>query len=205
MKLLIGPYTVWQLISVRAVITAAILIPVILMLGGEHRLTTPYWRLYVLRGVLFTVGFSLFYAGFPYMTFANLVTIFFAAPLITAVLAVFFLGERIGLRTGRQRAGLGDHSGVAAMCGVAVHTTDVSQGRFRQPVQAVVVLLRQVLQDHCEVDAAVDPRLVGGVRFGIRDLEVEASAGASLQRWLSEQGDGASGASTTGAASFQSR
>ena len=97
MKSLIGPYTVWLLIGVRAVITAAILIPVILILGGEHRLTTPYWRLYVLRGALFAVGFSLFYAGFPYMTFASLVTIFFAAPLITAVLAAVFLGESIGI------------------------------------------------------------------------------------------------------------
>lgn len=97
MKLLIGPYTVWQLIGVRAVITAFILIPAILMLGGEHRLATPYWRLYVLRGALFAVGFSLFYAGFPYMTFASLVTIFFAAPLITAVMAAFFLGESIGI------------------------------------------------------------------------------------------------------------
>ncbi|MDX1400753.1 MAG: DMT family transporter [Kiloniellales bacterium] len=97
MKLLIGHYTVWQLIGVRAAITAAILIPVILILGGEHRLMTPYWRLYVLRGALFAAGFSMFYAGFPYMTFANLVTIFFAAPLITAVLAVFFLGESIGI------------------------------------------------------------------------------------------------------------
>ena len=96
MKLLIGPYTVWLLIGVRAVITGIILIPLILILGGEHRLTTPYWRVYVLRGALFAVGFSLFYAGFPYMTFASLVTIFFAAPLITAVLAAIFLGESIG-------------------------------------------------------------------------------------------------------------
>ena len=42
-------------------------------------------------------GFSLFYAGFPYMTFASLVTIFFAAPLITAVMAAIFLGESIGI------------------------------------------------------------------------------------------------------------
>ncbi len=97
MKLLIGPYTVWQLIGIRAVVTASILIPAILILGGEHRLATPYWRLYVLRGALFAVGFSLFYAGFPYMTFASLVTIFFAAPLITAVMAAVFLGESIGV------------------------------------------------------------------------------------------------------------
>lgn len=97
MKHLIGPYTVWQLIGIRAVITAMIMVPAILLLGGQHRLLTPFWRLHVLRGALFAFGFSMFYAGFPYMTFANLVTIFFAAPLITAVMAVAFLGERVGL------------------------------------------------------------------------------------------------------------
>ncbi len=97
MKLLIGTYTVWQLIGLRALITSAILVPAILILRGEHRLKTPYWRLYFLRGALFAVGFSLFYAAFPYMTFASLVTIFFAAPLITAVMASVFLGESIGI------------------------------------------------------------------------------------------------------------
>jgi drug/metabolite transporter (DMT)-like permease len=76
MKLLIGPYTVWQLIGIRAVVTAIILIPTILILGGEHRLMTPYWRVYVLRGALFAFGF---------------------APLITAVMAAIFLGESIGI------------------------------------------------------------------------------------------------------------
>ena len=97
MKLLIGTYTVWQLIGLRALVTSAILVPAILILRGEHRLKTPYWRLYFLRGALFAVGFSLFYAAFPYMTFASLVTIFFAAPLITAVMASVFLGESIGI------------------------------------------------------------------------------------------------------------
>ena len=97
MKLLIGTYTVWQLIGIRALVTAIILVPAILMLRGEHRLKTPYWLLYCFRGALFAVGFSLFYAAFPYMTFASLVTIFFAAPLITAVMASVFLGESIGI------------------------------------------------------------------------------------------------------------
>jgi hypothetical protein len=35
MKQLIGPYTVWQLIGIRAVITATLMVPAILMLGGN--------------------------------------------------------------------------------------------------------------------------------------------------------------------------
>lgn len=97
MKEMLGPFTVWQLIMARAVISFLALLPIIVMLGGEHRIQTPFWRLHVLRGALFAVGFSLFYAGFPYMTLANLVTIFFAAPLITAVMATVLLGEVIGI------------------------------------------------------------------------------------------------------------
>lgn len=97
MKLLIETYTVWQLIGVRGLVTAAILVPAILILGGEHRLLTPHWRVHILRGALFAVGFSLFYAAFPYMDFASLVTIFFAAPLITAIMASVYLGESIGI------------------------------------------------------------------------------------------------------------
>lgn len=97
MKLLIGTFTVWELIGVRGMIAAAILIPAILILGGEHRLLTPHWRVHILRGALFAVGFSLFYAAVPYMSFASLVTIFFAAPLITAIMASVYLGERIGV------------------------------------------------------------------------------------------------------------
>ena len=97
MKELLGPFTVWQLISVRAVITLLTLVPILMVLGGEHRILTPFWRIHVWRGVLFAIGFSLFYAGFPYVNLANLVTIFFAAPLITAALAALFLGEVVGL------------------------------------------------------------------------------------------------------------
>ena len=97
MKELLGPFTVWQLIAVRAAITLVTLVPILVVLGGEHRILTPFWRTHVGRGVLFAVGFSLFYAGFPYVNLANLVTIFFAAPLITAALAAVFLGEVVGL------------------------------------------------------------------------------------------------------------
>ena len=97
MKILLGPYTIWLLMAARGVVAVLVLVPLILMLGGAHRLLTPLWPMHLLRGALFAVGFSLFYAAFPFMGLAEVSTIFFAAPLITALLATLFLGETIGV------------------------------------------------------------------------------------------------------------
>lgn len=96
MKTLLGPYTIWVLMAVRGCAAIIVLVPLILFLGGKHRLLTPLWPIHLLRGSLFAVGFSLFYSAFPFMGLAEVSTIFFAAPLITALAATVFLGESIG-------------------------------------------------------------------------------------------------------------
>ena len=96
MKSLIGTFPIWILMGVRGLMALLILAPLILHLGAPHRLLTPLWPLHLLRAFLFAAGFSLFYTAFPFMGLAEVSTIFFAAPLIIALLAVVFLGERIG-------------------------------------------------------------------------------------------------------------
>ena len=100
MKSFLGPYTVWMLIAARGLIAFVTLVPLILVLGAPHRLFTPLWPLHLLRGTLFAVGFACFYAAFPFMGLAEVTTIFFAAPLMTAVIAWAFLGEDIGPQRG---------------------------------------------------------------------------------------------------------
>ena len=96
MKSLLGVYPIWMLIAVRGVLAIAILGPIDLILRGPHRVFSPLWPLHLLRAVLFAVGFSCFYAAFPFMGLAEVSTIFFSAPLIIALLASVWLGERIG-------------------------------------------------------------------------------------------------------------
>lgn len=96
MKLLLGAYPLWVLMFVRSCAAVLVLVPLILVLGGSHRLTTPHWRLHLLRATLFSAGFSLFYAAFPFMGLAEVTTIFFSAPLMIAVMAALFLKETIG-------------------------------------------------------------------------------------------------------------
>ena len=96
MKSMLGPISLWVLILARGVMAVVVLVPVILILGGRHRLWTPLWPLHLLRAALFTWGFALFYAAFPLMGLAEVTTIFFAAPLFVAVMASVWLDERIG-------------------------------------------------------------------------------------------------------------
>ena len=88
MKSLLGAFPVWPLLLVRAVVCSLVMVPLIL---------TPLWPLHLARAMLFAFGFSLYYAAFPFMTLAAVTTIFFAAPLITAVFASVFLKEHIGI------------------------------------------------------------------------------------------------------------
>ncbi len=97
MKSLLESYPVWMLICIRSCVTALVLTPIIVYLGGAHRLLTPLWPLHLARAALFALGFSLFYAAFPFMGLAEVTTIFFSAPLMTALLASLLLKETIGL------------------------------------------------------------------------------------------------------------
>lgn len=97
MKTLLDTHPVWNLIFVRSIVTLLVLLPFMLWLGGSHRVLTPLWPLHLARAVLLATGFSLFYAAFPFMGLAEVTTIFFSAPLMTALLAAVWLRETIGL------------------------------------------------------------------------------------------------------------
>ncbi len=96
MKSLLLSYPIWMLLFIRSVVSIVVLVPLILFLGGPHKLRTPFTHIHFMRGALFATGFSLFYTAFPFMGLAEVTTIFFSAPLITALMAAFWLKETIG-------------------------------------------------------------------------------------------------------------
>ena len=97
MKGLLQTHTLWELMVVRSCLASLILVPAIILLGAPHRLLTPWWTIHLTRAFLFALAFSCFYAAFPFMTLASVSTIFFASPLITSLMAVVFLKEKIGV------------------------------------------------------------------------------------------------------------
>ena len=97
MKDMLNTYPVWMLIFVRSIVALVTLLPLVLWLGAPHRVFTPLWPWYLVRALLFASGFAMFYSAFPFMGLAQITTLFFAAPLMTAALAALFLKEKIGL------------------------------------------------------------------------------------------------------------
>ncbi|MEL7255553.1 MAG: DMT family transporter [Pseudomonadota bacterium] len=96
MKEYLPSYPIWGLLFMRSCMAIVVLVPLILFIGGPAMLRTRFMGLHAARGALFAVGFAIFYMAFPFMGLAEATTIFFSAPLIIAIMAVLFLGERIG-------------------------------------------------------------------------------------------------------------
>ena len=96
MKDYLPSYSIWFLLFLRSCMAVVVLVPLILLVGGPCMLRTQLMHIHCLRGALFAIGFAIFYMAFPFMGLAEATTIFFSAPLIIALMAVFFLGERIG-------------------------------------------------------------------------------------------------------------
>lgn len=97
MKDMLTHYPVWMLIFARSIIALVTLLPLVIWLGAPHRIFTPLWPWYLARAMLFASGFAMFYTAFPFMGLAEVTTLFFSAPLMTATLAALFLQEKIGL------------------------------------------------------------------------------------------------------------
>lgn len=122
MKDMLTQYPVWMLIFVRSIVALITLLPLVLWLGAPHRIFTPLWPWYLARAMLFASGFAMFYSAFPFMGLAEVTTLFFSAPLMTAALSTLFLHEKIGLH--RAAALLVGFSGVV----IAMNPAGVSFG-----------------------------------------------------------------------------
>ncbi|MEM9845612.1 MAG: DMT family transporter [Pseudomonadota bacterium] len=96
MKEYLPSYSIWALLFLRSCMAVVVLGPLILLIGGARMLRTRLMHIHCLRGALFAIGFAVFYMAFPFMGLAEATTIFFSAPLIIALMAILFLGERIG-------------------------------------------------------------------------------------------------------------
>ncbi|MEL7011675.1 MAG: DMT family transporter [Pseudomonadota bacterium] len=96
MKEYLPSYSIWALLFLRSCMAVVVLGPLILIIGGARMLRTRLMHIHCLRGALFAIGFAVFYMAFPFMGLAEATTIFFSAPLIIALMAILFLGERIG-------------------------------------------------------------------------------------------------------------
>lgn len=95
----IGPdYHPAQLSFLRNIIAATVILPFLLRAGGLGILRTKRPGMHIARGLVGLAGNLLFFYSFQRMPVGDVIVISQAVPLFVTVLAVLFLGERVGLR-----------------------------------------------------------------------------------------------------------
>ena len=114
MKLLSESYPIGQIIFARGALALLMLLGwTLLAAGGRATLVVHDYRGVLARGLLMMVSTYLFIGGLHLLPLASAIAVSFTGPLITTVLAIPILGERIGPR--RAAAIFVSFLGVVAM------------------------------------------------------------------------------------------
>jgi drug/metabolite transporter (DMT)-like permease len=93
-----GDYALTQVVSIRCLVSAPILLAMVHFDGGLHSLIgREFWKL-VARSALMLVAYTTYYMAFPALPLADAVALFFTVPLFAMALAAPILGESIGWR-----------------------------------------------------------------------------------------------------------
>ncbi|MDZ4736169.1 MAG: DMT family transporter [Rhodospirillaceae bacterium] len=91
-------YSIVQIIVFARVLMPLLAIWMALRLGGLDILRTKRPVAHIVRGTVALISTSTFVYALGHMTVSKAITLNFAAPLFVAVLAIFFLGEKVGPR-----------------------------------------------------------------------------------------------------------
>lgn len=97
-KLLSGDYPVHQAIALRGIVAVPILLGFLAWSGKLASLRSERMGLLILRGLILMCAYTTYYLAFPSMKLANIVALWFTAPLFVTVLSGPFLGEKVGAR-----------------------------------------------------------------------------------------------------------
>ncbi|WP_417206888.1 DMT family transporter [Antarctobacter sp.] len=96
---LLGPeMAVGQLVTLRFVFQAAILVPLTLLTGRVWRMDLRTFGFVVLRTLLHIAGVAFMFSALLFLPLADAVAIAFVMPFIMLLLGYWFLGEEVGLR-----------------------------------------------------------------------------------------------------------
>ena len=95
-KYLTETYPVGQVMAIRG--TSILVLLAVFILVSRNRITVKInsWRNNLYRGLAMTGSTFCFITGLSLLPITDAIAIAFAAPLLTTILAVFFLKERVG-------------------------------------------------------------------------------------------------------------
>ncbi len=97
-KWLVATYTVWQVLLIRSIAALLVLAPFIWRAGWEPFRTAPKPGLQLVRVIFSTLEVAGFYWAVIYLSLADVMTFYLAAPIYVTAVSALFLGEQVGWR-----------------------------------------------------------------------------------------------------------
>lgn len=97
LKWVSGTYPLTQAVAIRSSTAVILLLIAIFIFEQPRRILSRRWRALVLRGTILMVAYGAYYLAFPAMKLAEVVTLFFLAPILITALGHPLLGERVNL------------------------------------------------------------------------------------------------------------
>ena len=95
-KWLVADYSVGQLMFLRTIGAAFVLVPLLRRHSSGLRITAQ-WRLHIVRILCMALDTYSFYYATKSLPLADVMTFYLAAPIMITALSVFMLGERVGV------------------------------------------------------------------------------------------------------------
>jgi drug/metabolite transporter (DMT)-like permease len=99
LKYVSGTYPLSEAVAIRTVAALPCLLLIVHFKGGLRRLISRRFFKHVARGLIMMSAYSTYYLALPAMKLAEVVTIYFTAPLFITALAIPMLGEKIRAKT----------------------------------------------------------------------------------------------------------
>ncbi|MEE4118880.1 MAG: DMT family transporter [Paracoccaceae bacterium] len=87
-----------QVVAVRFVAQAVLLVPLVLALGGVLRVPRGLWPVVVLRTLLHVVGIALMFLSLRFLPLADAIAIAYIMPFLVLIVGGLVLGEEVGWR-----------------------------------------------------------------------------------------------------------
>jgi len=95
-KWVLATYSLGQLLLIRALAGLVMLSPVVMRTGWAPFRNLPQPGLQLIRVVLAALESAMFFGAVIFLPLADVTTVYLAAPIFVTILAMFFLGERVG-------------------------------------------------------------------------------------------------------------
>jgi drug/metabolite transporter (DMT)-like permease len=106
-KTMVVTYPVVEILFIRSLVAILLIVAIALMRGGRQDLLPTRPVAQIMRAIALSLAVFFFFSALKYLPLADVTALFFAAPLLTTLLSIPLLGEKVGLhRIGAVSFGL---------------------------------------------------------------------------------------------------